>query len=92
VTTARGRDLIHMRMADALEDLGDYPGQQIHRSHWISGHAFTGTSRDNGRLMAHLVDGRTLPVSRSFAPAVRRMAPVRPEPAPLPGAAPLAPE
>ncbi|UYV36547.1 LytTR family transcriptional regulator [Rhodobacteraceae bacterium D3-12] len=78
VTTAKGRELIHMRLADALEELADYPGRQIHRSHWISAHAFTGTSRDNGRLVAHLLDGRTLPVSRSFAADVRRMAPVRP--------------
>lgn len=80
VTTARGRGLIHMRLSDAIEELGDYPGHQIHRSHWISGHAFTGTSRENGKLMAHLADGRTLPVSRSFAPQVRRMQPVRPVP------------
>ena len=77
VTTAKGRDLIHMRLSDAIEELADYPGQQIHRSHWISGHAFMGTSRENGTLMAHLADGRTLPVSRSFAPKVRRMQPVQ---------------
>lgn len=80
VTTAKGHDLIHMRLSDAIDALGAYPGQQIHRSHWISAHAFTGTTRDGDRLMAHLVDGRALPVSRSFAPTVRRMAPVRPLP------------
>ncbi|MEZ5714362.1 MAG: LytTR family DNA-binding domain-containing protein [Paracoccaceae bacterium] len=80
VVTAKGRELIHMRLADAIGDLADFPGRQIHRSHWISAHAFTGTSRDDGRLMAHLVDGRSLPVSRSFAPQVRRMQPVRPLP------------
>lgn len=80
VTTVKGRELIHMRFSDALEELADYPGQQIHRSHWISAHAFTGITRENGRLIAHLADGRTLPVSRSFAPEVRRMAPVRPMP------------
>ena len=80
VFTAKGHTLIHMRLADAIEELADYPGQQIHRSHWISGHAFTGTTREDGRLMAHLIDGRALPVSRSFAPNVRKMAPVRPLP------------
>lgn len=80
VTTAKGRELIHMRLSDAIEELADYPGRQIHRSHWISAHAFTGTTRENGRLMAHLADGRALPVSRSFAPDVRRMQPVRPLP------------
>lgn len=80
VTTAKGRDLIHMRLSDAIAELAEYPGRQIHRSHWISGHAFTGTSRDKGTLLAHLVDGRTLPVSRSHAAEVRRMQPVRPVP------------
>lgn len=78
VVTAKGRELIHMRLADALKMLGDYPGQQIHRSHWISSHAFTGLSRENGRLMAHLLDGRSLPVSRSYVSDVRQMRPVRP--------------
>lgn len=78
VVTAKGRELMYMRLADALKMLGDYPGQQIHRSHWISSHAFTGLSRENGRLMAHLLDGRSLPVSRSFVSDVRQMRPVRP--------------
>lgn len=77
VTTAKGKDLIYMRLSDALEELANYPGQQVHRSHWMSAHAFSGTSRVKGRLMAHLVDGRELPVSRSFGPQVRRMAPVQ---------------
>lgn len=78
VTTAKGSDLLHMRLGDAIEMLGDYPGQQIHRSHWISGHAFTGLGREDGRLVAHLINGRALPVSRSFTAAVRKMQPVRP--------------
>ena len=81
VVTAKGRELIHMRFADALEELGGYPGQQIHRSHWISAHAYAGIATENGRAVAHLLDGRSLPVSRRFAPEVRRMQPVRPMPA-----------
>lgn len=80
VTTAKGKELIHMRLSDAIGELDDYPGHQIHRSHWISAHAFIGTSREKGKLVAHLADGRVLPVSRSFAPQVRRMQPVRPMP------------
>ncbi|WP_299350733.1 LytTR family DNA-binding domain-containing protein [uncultured Shimia sp.] len=75
VTTTKGRDLIHMRLGDALEELRDYPGQQVHRSHWIAARAFSGTSRENNRLVVHLNDGRTLPVSRSFAIKVREMTP-----------------
>ncbi|MEQ9695684.1 LytTR family DNA-binding domain-containing protein [Shimia sp. SDUM112013] len=73
VTTQAGRDLIHLRFGDALEELGDYPGQQIHRSHWIAASAFRGLGRHNNRLVAYLSDGRCLPVSRSFAATVRQM-------------------
>ena len=75
VTTEKGRELIHMRLGDALEELSDYPGQQIHRSHWIAARAFQGTARENNRLVVRLSDGRSLPVSRSFTPAVRQMTP-----------------
>lgn len=84
VTTLKGRELIHMRFSDALLELNDYPGQQIHRSHWIAAWAFTGVARDKGRLMAHLVDNRALPISRSFAKATKSMAPHRPVPKTLP--------
>ncbi|SFR00447.1 LytTR family DNA-binding domain-containing protein [Poseidonocella sedimentorum] len=84
VTTGKGQELIHMRLSDAIEELAEYPGLRIHRSHWISSHAFLGTSRANGSLLAHLCDGRALPVSRSYAPEVRRMRPIRPSPVPAP--------
>ncbi len=76
VTTEKGRELIHMRLADALHELREYPGQQIHRSHWIAARAFQGLSRENGKLVAHLSDGRRLNVSRSFNTAAREMVPV----------------
>lgn len=75
VTTEKGRELIHMRFADALRELRDYPGQQIHRSHWIAARAFSGLARENSKVMAHLSDGRTLTVSRSFTAAAREMTP-----------------
>lgn len=78
VTTENGRELIHMRLSDALHELRDFPGQQIHRSHWIAARAFRGLSRENGKLMAHLSDDRRLVVSRSFTAAARDMSPVMP--------------
>lgn len=79
VITEKGRELIHMRFTDALHELRDYPGQQIHRSHWIAEHAFGGLTRENGRVMAHLSNGRSLTVSRSFTAAAREMAPAVPK-------------
>ncbi|WP_372886452.1 LytTR family DNA-binding domain-containing protein [Shimia sp.] len=75
VTTNKGRELIHMRLSDALHELRDYPGRRIHRSHWIAEGAFQGLSRENGKLVAHLSDGRRLNVSRSYSAAAREMIP-----------------
>lgn len=78
VVTDQGRTLIHMRMADVLDGLHSGAGQQIHRSHWVAARAFCGLSRQDGRMVARLSDGRALPVSRSFAAASRAMTPIGP--------------
>ncbi|MCD2175938.1 LytTR family DNA-binding domain-containing protein [Rhizobium sp. C4] len=69
--TTRGRELILIRFSDALSELGDTVGTQIHRSHWIACAAFDALLTKDGKLMARLKDGTELPVSRSFASEVR---------------------
>lgn len=71
VTTARGRELVLMRFSDALEELGDLAGMQVHRSHWIADAAVESLERDNGRLMIVLSTGARVPVSRPYAAAAR---------------------
>ncbi len=69
--TTRGCQLLLMRFADAITELGNYDGLQIHRSHWVAADAVAGTRRRSGKLMIVLRDGRALPVSRSRVVIVR---------------------
>lgn len=69
--TSRGRELILIRFSDALSELGDTVGTQIHRSHWIARAAFEALVTREGKLLARLKDGTELPVSRSFAGEVK---------------------
>lgn len=69
--TSRGRELILIRFSDALSEIGDTIGTQIHRSHWIARAAFETLMTKDGKLLARLKDGTELPVSRSFAGEVK---------------------
>lgn len=65
VTTAKGRELILLRLADAIDELGPLDGMRIHRSWWVARTAVQGLDRDGGRMMVRLVDGGMAPVSRA---------------------------
>ncbi|HWU60929.1 MAG TPA: LytTR family DNA-binding domain-containing protein [Ensifer sp.] len=69
--TSRGRELILIRFSDALSEIGDTVGTQIHRSHWIARAAFDALVTKDGKLLARLKDGTELPVSRSYAGEVK---------------------
>lgn len=71
VTTTKGTTMILMSLGDAMEEAGSYGGVRIHRSHWIATDAYRGLVRRKGKLFAKLMDGRELPVSRTYAATVR---------------------
>lgn len=71
VTTSRGRELILLRFSDALEELGDTPGLQVHRSHFVADCHVEKLLRTDGRLSVLMKDGREIPVSRSRIEAAR---------------------
>lgn len=72
VFTSAGESLILLRLSDAMAEVQDMPGLQIHRSHWVASGAVDRVERlAEGRLRVHLVNGLALPVSRTFARAVR---------------------
>lgn len=71
VTTQKGTALILIRFQDALAELGAYGGVQIHRSHWVALDALRRLKRLDGKLVVELADGRSLPVSRTYAQSVR---------------------
>ena len=72
--TTRGREMLLMRLADAMAETGTDLGMQVHRSHWVAFDAVKGIEREPGstpRLVLELSDGTKVPVSRSFSAAVR---------------------
>ena len=72
--TARGAELLLMRLGDAIAETGEDAGLQIHRSHWVSDAGVKSLTREGGkapRLVLTTTDGKSLPVSRSHAASVR---------------------
>lgn len=73
VRTTAGSELILMRLGDAERELADWPGIRVHRSWWVAHSHIARSARDNGRLVLHLTDGTTVPVSRSYHKAVSQI-------------------
>ena len=71
VHTDEGSDLLLLRFRDALREVEEIDGAQVHRSHWVARAALDRVERRNGRIVLRLVNGNRVPVSRSFAPALR---------------------
>lgn len=72
VHTEQGSDLILMRLRDAVAELQGLDGLQVHRSYWVAAQAVTGVERrPDGKAVLLLRNGLRVPVSRSYASAVR---------------------
>lgn len=71
VTTSRGRELVLMRLADAIAETQGVAGWQIHRSHWVARDGVAGTERRDGKPYVLTTSGLVLPVSRTYMPALR---------------------
>ena len=67
VVTARGREMVLMRLADAIREAAPVDGLQVHRSHWVARDGVAGVIREpgrNGRTLIRTTDGADVPVSR----------------------------
>jgi len=60
-----------MRISDAVRELSDAEGLQVHRSWWVAREGIGETKRQNGRRFLVLKNGETAPVSRSFLSALK---------------------
>jgi DNA-binding LytR/AlgR family response regulator len=69
--TSKGRDLILLRLSDALVELEGLEGARTHRSWWVSRGAVASIERGDGRATLTLKDGTEAPVSRAFAKTLR---------------------
>ena len=65
VHTTGGTEMILCRMEDAARELGAI-GHRVHRSWWVAADAVEAPARNGQRQFLRLVDGRTVPVGRSF--------------------------
>jgi DNA-binding LytR/AlgR family response regulator len=72
VHTSLGEELILMRLADAIADLGGTDGLQTHRSWWVAKDGVADTRREGGKLLLVLQSGKAAPVSRTYASAVKQ--------------------
>lgn len=72
VHTDRGSDLILMRLSDAVAELEGLEGAQVHRSWWVARDAVIGARPGDGRATLSLKGGIEAPVSRRYAPALRK--------------------
>jgi len=69
--TERGERLIDSRLVDAIADMLDVDGLQIHRDWWVKRRAVTGSERTGKSISLTLVNGRSVPVGPAYAHLVR---------------------
>lgn len=69
--TPRGSMLVLMSLAQAMEEVGDLDGLQVHRSWWVARRAVEGVVRDGRNLRLRLEGGIEAPVSRASVARLR---------------------
>lgn len=71
VATTAGRQMVLMPLADAIREMGDAPGLQVHRSHWVALSAVTAARRSGETAVLTLANGAEVPVSRRYVKVVQ---------------------
>ena len=71
VRTTKGEEMILLRLADAIREVGPTPGAQVHRSHWAAFDQVTSATRDGDRAVLQMTSGGDIPVSRRHIPTLK---------------------
>ena len=71
VTTTKGQEMVLIRIADAMAEVGQTNGFQTHRSYWVAEDQIASAKRSGERGTLTLKSGAEIPVSRSFLPALK---------------------
>jgi hypothetical protein len=71
VITENGRELVLMRLADAIAETAPTRGMQVHRSHWIALAQVRGVERRGEGALLDMGGGLEIPVSRRHLPTIR---------------------
>lgn len=78
IATDKGSARVLLRLSDALAELGDIDGAQVHRSHWVAAQAVVSVERDGPKQLLVLTDGSRIPVGRRYQQGAERLAQLRP--------------
>jgi DNA-binding LytR/AlgR family response regulator len=62
------------RFSDALAEMADMPGLQVHRSYWVRPEFIEKIRRGSGKMTVHLRSGMEVPVSGPYKVLVKQMA------------------
>lgn len=71
VRTAKGTEMVLLRLRDAMREVGDTAGMQVHRSHWVATDAIASATRNGDGATLTLTDGTDIPVSRRYVAAMK---------------------
>lgn len=63
--------MVLLRLSDAIREVGNTDGLQVHRSHWVAKSAVTKAERTGDRALLSMSHGPDIPVSRSNLPKLR---------------------
>lgn len=73
VIAQNGEQLVLMRLRDAIADLGEPAGLQVHRSWWVATAGIAKVNRKGRSAEIILKNGASVPVSREMIPRLREM-------------------
>lgn len=71
VVTSRGQELLLLRFSDAVKEVANTGGLQIHRSHWIADRHVAQLHKTDNGLSVLAKDGTLLPISRASQKSAR---------------------
>lgn len=71
VWTVEGSELIYGRLGDAIADMPDSLGMQVHRSWWVADAGVVRSKRGERRYRLELLNGMLVPVSDRFTKQAR---------------------
>lgn len=71
IRTTVGEELVLLRLADAMREVGDTNGLHVHRSHWIALDQITSATRKGDGANLSMAYGPDIPVSRANIARVR---------------------
>lgn len=73
VYTRLGNDLIYYRFSDAVSQLGNKIGTQVHRSYWVNAKAATAVKDTSGKFELLLPNDLKIPIGQTYKQNVRAL-------------------